>query len=112
MAKRTSAPPPAAPANLTPDQMRSAINKLERRIAELKAFDVASLTSGSDPAMLALEASIQQTLEAAYGPGTTDFNRYSSAFDLDTTSYRMAFYVGPGGSSRGTSVQEIREGVK
>jgi uncharacterized protein (TIGR02391 family) len=86
--------------------MRSAINKLERRVGELKAFDVSAITSGSDPSVLAMQASIRQTLESCFGTGTTQFRLYEKACDLDDTTYRMNFYDSPG-----TSNQEIREGV-
>jgi uncharacterized protein (TIGR02391 family) len=78
------------PANLTPNRMRSAIIKLERRIKELKGLDITQLQSGDDPPLLALRASIEETLQEVYGLGTHEYNRYSPATYLDLTDYSLA----------------------
>lgn len=42
-------------ANLTIEQMRSALKKIERRIADLEGFDVSSIRERWDPTVEALE---------------------------------------------------------
>jgi len=92
---------------LSPDEMRSGIAKLKRRIDNLKEFDPKVASSGSDPNIQALESSIASTLESVFGPGTTDFKRYLAATSLDTTTYTMSVF----GDDSGTSVAEIRQGL-
>lgn len=89
MAKRTDTVIPSS-ANLTADQMRSGIIKLERRVRELKELDVAQLKSGDDPALLALEASVKGTLQDVFGPDTLEYKTYYSATDLDLTNYAVS----------------------
>lgn len=108
MAKRTQHPEMPRRASLTPDQMRVGITKLERRASDLKTLDTQKISAGDDPIIVALQASIEQTLDSVFGRGTTDFNRYQRAFDLDHTIYHMAMGW-PGGG--GTTIQEIRKGV-
>lgn len=109
MAKRTSLPPQLRSATLTPDQLRSGITKLERRIADLKAFDVNTINRGSDPAVLALQASIAQTLETVFGADTTDYDRYKNATKLVPTA--VGILVIGSGRHTGPNVGEIRRDV-
>lgn len=97
---------PIIAVELTAEQKRQAITKLERRVSDLNVFDVLDISSGDDPAILALEASIEETLEAVFGARTTAYNRYKAACDLDCTVYRIAMYPGDR-----TTVPEIRTGI-
>jgi uncharacterized protein (TIGR02391 family) len=90
-----------APANLSLAQIRTAIPQLERRIAELEALPVTTITAGSDPSVLALANAIDGTLSRIYGPDTHEYNRLSKAKEVDDNFY----------FSRPT-VQQIREGVE
>lgn len=94
-------------ANLSIEQMKAAIPKLERRIQDLRTFDVDQISSGSDPKLVALETAIATTLDSVYGSNTIERARYGSAQRLDDTTYVMAF-----GGGGGTSAQEIRDGVR
>ncbi len=96
MANRSGSfmPPVKQVANLTPDQMRSGITKLERRISELKILDAKQFKSGNDPAILALEASIDNTLQEVFGLNTAEYDRYDMAKDLDLTDYSIDWMGG------------------
>ena len=88
MSKRPTAAP-RRPADLTPEEMRRGISKFERRVSELKALDIERMELGQDPNLLALQASIESTLETVFGAGSTDYQRYADATDLDLTLYTM-----------------------
>ncbi|TFZ45586.1 hypothetical protein E5C33_08890 [Stenotrophomonas maltophilia] len=69
-------------ANLTPEQMRSGLKKIERRIADLEAFDVNLVEQRWDPAIEALEKKVNSTLQDVLGHDTVEYQEYSiSALD-------------------------------
>lgn len=76
MAKR--APPSAPqPAQLTLPQIRAAIPKLERRISELRAFNVDALSKEDYAAKIDdLEVRIDSTLVEIFGNDTVDYQHY------------------------------------
>lgn len=75
--------PPARP-ELTIDQTRNVIERLNKRVAELHKFDPATVkVRFGSPELKALEAAIDETLIAAFGHGTPQYKRYSSATSLD-----------------------------
>lgn len=76
-------PPPPAQANLTVDQMRKGIMRLERVIGEIEAFDATKLTKRWSPEQKALEATIGGTLTSVFGHETVEYRRYSRAISLD-----------------------------
>jgi predicted nucleotide-binding protein len=84
MARRTTPPlKPERPFH-TVEQKRQDIERLSRRINELEAFDPQSVTKRfSDPKVTEVETIIDQTLAAVFGHGTVDYERYSSAAQLD-----------------------------
>jgi predicted nucleotide-binding protein len=78
MARRP--PPPPQLAMLTPEQMRQGIQRLERRIAEVEAFDPQSIQTHDHTSKAeALEASVKGALEQTFGPDTAQFQRYRDA---------------------------------
>ncbi len=82
-------PPTPQAARLSPEQMRSALPKLARRIGELKAFDVAQVNSQDDLNQLeALRTRVEDTLIEIYGADTLDYQRYSIG-TLDDTPWSM-----------------------
>ncbi len=103
MARRARSSEEKQPANLTPDQMKAAIPKIERRIKDLREFDVDSISYRYDPRIAALEASIESTLASVIGPNTLDFDRYITTKYLDKAPITM------GGA---TPIHEVRDGVK
>ena len=95
--------PPHEPrlADLSPDQMKSALPKLRRRIAELENADVASVVERGDVRFKALEQKYDDTLVSIFGKDTVEYKRYSM-FSLDTAPINMY----------GTPINEIREGYE
>jgi len=68
---------------LTPEQIRAGITRLNRRIAELEAFDPAKVGKRWAPEVQALQAAIEETLAAVFGESSEQFNRYVAAARLD-----------------------------
>jgi uncharacterized protein (TIGR02391 family) len=90
MAARKSPPSQPTAANLTAEQMRSAIPKLERRIRDLEEFDPSSIQQRSDPRLEALENKLTDTMSDVFGHGTLEFNRFRPR-SLDTAGYNMMY---------------------
>jgi predicted nucleotide-binding protein len=70
------------PARLTSEDKRAGIGKLEKRLRDLRAFEVKSLKESTSPALTALEHAVQATLADIFGSDTTDASRYRSAGQL------------------------------
>ncbi|MBR8212863.1 MULTISPECIES: TIGR02391 family protein [Burkholderia cepacia complex] len=85
MATRKAQPARPLQANLTPDQMRAAIPKLERRIAELQAFDPATVNARNDPRIGVIDNKLEQTIADVFGVDTVEFFRYQPR-SIDTGS--------------------------
>jgi predicted nucleotide-binding protein len=90
MASRRSPQQPAQ-ANLTVDQMRKGIARLERVIGEIEAFDHTMLTKRWGPEQKALEATIEGALASVFGHDTVEYRRYSRASTLDHGAVIMGF---------------------
>ncbi len=98
MARRPSSQPPQPQqANLTLDQMKRGIARIQTRIKELEDFDPQSVQKRFGPEAMVLQKSIDEALVAAFGPGTIEYNRYVSATKLDNGPLMVSF--GPGQSS-------------
>jgi predicted nucleotide-binding protein len=83
MASRRSALPAQAPV-LTADQKRRRIDRLQRCIDELGAFNPELVQKRyREPEVMRLEAAVDEALAAAFGHGTTAYNRYRQAAKLD-----------------------------
>jgi hypothetical protein len=83
MARRPTPPEPIRP-DLTPDQKRRCILRIEQCIHELEAFDPQKVQKRYRvPEVMALEAAIDTALSAAFGHGTVDYRRYRGAATLD-----------------------------
>lgn len=67
---------PLKPAELKATDIRQALPKIERRIAELKAFDVNTITRRYDPKVRALEDKIEATLVSIFGPDTLEYKKF------------------------------------
>lgn len=90
-------------AKLTTEQMRSGLKKIERRIADLEAFDVDSIRERWDPLIEALEKRVNSTLQEVLGHNTVEYHEYSIG-SLDTLP--LIF----GGGSE--PIQEVRAGYR
>jgi predicted nucleotide-binding protein len=83
LATRRSAPPPQSPI-LTADQLRRRIDRLQKCIEELEAFDPEKVQKRyREPEVMRLEAAVDEALAAAFGHSTPAYNRYRSAPKLD-----------------------------
>ncbi len=76
--------------------MRTGVDRLKRRIAELDAFDASSIVRSGDPNITALEKSIEQTLQRAFGAGTIEQARYAGAASLHKDWGVVALYASKG----------------
>jgi hypothetical protein len=100
MARRTAAPPSPQASVLTVDQMRRRIGRLQKCIDELETFDPQKAHKRyGEPEVTRLEAMIDEALAAAFGHGTSAYNRYREAVTLDHGPHVMrmgpAFGRGP-----------------
>ena len=99
--KQTYTPPQSA--DLTLEQMKAALPRLELRISDIRDFDPKEVTKRGDPKIKALENSIDDFLTKTFGEGTVEYNRYRSVAHLDTAS----IFVG-----RATPFQEVIQGLE
>lgn len=78
-------PPPELPKQATrsPDQLRQGIERLQRQIGELEAFDPSSIAVRDAAETKAMQAAIAETLAQMFGKETPDYKRYASAARLD-----------------------------
>lgn len=83
MARRPTPPEPIRP-DLTPDQKRRCIMRIEQCIQELETFDPQKVQKRYRvPEVMALEAAVDTALSGAFGHGTVEYRRYSDAATLD-----------------------------
>jgi predicted nucleotide-binding protein len=75
--------PTYQPADLSADQAKRAIPRLERRIADLKALDFSRMQQRGAAEIKATKVAIEQTLEEIFGAYSTEYRRYSPAAVLD-----------------------------
>ena len=85
--------PPAQPAhaNLSVEQMRKGISRLERLIIEIESFDASKLTKRWGTEQTVLETTIEGTLTSVFGHQTVEYNRYAGATQLDHGAVTMSF---------------------
>lgn len=77
-------------ANLSVEQMRAAIPKLERRIKDLEGLDSGSIKQRGDPRLEAIETKLQDTIAGVFGHGSIEYNRFSPG-SLDKAGYNMMY---------------------
>jgi hypothetical protein len=82
MARRSAPPPKPKSPILTVGQKRRRIERLQKCITSLEAFDPQKPQKRA-PAVLALEAVIDKALSSAFGYGTPAYLRYNQAATLD-----------------------------
>jgi predicted nucleotide-binding protein len=84
---RKQTPQPASPV-LGKPQLEAAIRTIDKRIADLKAFDVSPIQERWDPRVEALETKVTASLAEILGEGTPEFNRHYVG-QLDDLSISM-----------------------
>src|SRR5271170_3579053 len=82
MARRSVPPPRPKTPILTVGQKRRRIERLQKCVAKLEAFDPQKASKRA-PAILELEAAIDKALSSAFGYGTPAYLRYNEAATLD-----------------------------
>lgn len=93
MARRPT-PITKRPADLSPDQMRSGIERLIKRVDEVRNFDPGGVTEQYDnPELDRLSASIDEALVRTFGAENADFDRYRSASQFDNGPHNYAYKV-------------------
>lgn len=102
-ARKTSSPAPVS-ANLSSEDMKSAITKLERRIKDLEEFAPETLAVRSDPRLGALERKLEDTLADVFGHGTVEYTRFQPR-RLDNAGHNMMH-----GTPIGEVIRSVKEG--
>ena len=82
MARRSVPPPKPKSPILTVGQKRRRIERLQKCVASLEAFDPQKARKRA-PAVLEFEAAIDKALASAFGYGTPAYLRYNQAATLD-----------------------------
>jgi hypothetical protein len=83
MAPRRPTPPQPQRANLTDEQMKLGITRLQRRIVDLRNFNPKIIQKRDGPEVKTLETAIEETLALVFGHNTVEYNRYKDAAELD-----------------------------
>lgn len=99
---RVPAPSQPLTANLSAAHMQEAIPKIERRIADMEAFEPNTVRDRSDPRISALEKRLETALDSIFGPGTIEYDRYKYQA---TTLDRAGYFAG------GTPIHRVVEGL-
>lgn len=76
--------------NLSVDQMRRGIARLESLISEIESFDATKLTKRWSPEQKTLETTIEGTLTSVFGYQTIEYRRYAQATKLDNGAITMS----------------------
>jgi hypothetical protein len=82
MARRPAQPPKPKTPILTDGQKRRRIERLQKCVTKLEAFDPQKASKRA-PAVLELEAAVDKALSSAFGYGTPAYLRYNEAATLD-----------------------------
>jgi hypothetical protein len=112
MARRSVPPPKPKSPILTVGQKRRRIERLQKCVTSLEAFDPQKARKRA-PAVLELEAAIDKALASAFGYGTPAYLRYNQAATLDldplvTKATRSPVLRPVGGPQRGDAkAQEV-----
>ena len=111
MARRPVPPPKPRSPILTAGQKRRCIERLQKCITSLEAFDPQTVRKRfGNPEVLALEAAIDKALSSAFGYGTPAYLQYNQAATLDPgpriTNAVLRPVRGPG--RRDAQAQEAR----
>ena len=113
MARRSALPPKPKSPILTVGQKRRRVERLQKCVTSLEAFDPQKARKRA-PMVLALEAAIDKALSSAFGYGTSTYLRYNQAAILDPspllTDGTVRSLPPVGGSARNAAkAQETRQ---
>jgi septum formation inhibitor MinC len=114
MARRPAPPPKPKSPTLTVGQTRRRIERLQKCVASLEAFDPQKAHKRA-PAVLELEAAIDKALSSAFGYGTPAYLRFNEAATLDPSPLLANVAIRTSGKAVGgpvrheAKVQETRQ---
>lgn len=101
---KTAKKPELRQANLSFEEMKAAIPKLDRRIADIAEFDVSTINDRGDARIGALSSKLETLLANIYGADTVEYERYHwDITNLDRASMNMM---------HSTPIEEVREGLQ
>ncbi len=90
-------------ANLSFEQMKKAIRKIDRRLKDLGAFDIESICERCDPKISTLKNSLDALLVSVFGKDTVEYKRYRyDVTKLDTASINCMY---------STPIDEVKRGL-
>jgi hypothetical protein len=94
MPRRSSPQPQSQVAQLTPVTMQQGVDRLRKRLDEVRAFDPTSVTEQYNiPHVKALAASVDDALVRTFGSDTLDYKRYKDAGYFDNGPHNYAYGV-------------------
>ncbi len=96
-------PPEKREANLTFQEMEVAIIKIDRRLSDLRSFDVETVSDRSDPRISALSSKLDTLLSNTFGNDTVEYDRYQWQVTILDTASENYYYETP--------IEEIRAGL-
>lgn len=92
MARRST--PVKQQASLTPEQIRVSIERLKRRVEDVRKFNPGNVHDQYNiPDVEALSASIDEALSRTFGNETVDYERYKNASYFDNGPHNYAYDV-------------------
>jgi len=91
-------------ANLSYEEMKAAIIKIDRRISDLDEFDVDTVDNRSDPRINTLEKKLETLLASVFGSDTVEYKRYHlDVTRLDRALMNLMYPI---------PIEEVREGLR
>src|ERR1035437_7103403 len=85
---RTPKPPEKRQANLSWQQMEAAIPAIDRRLADLEAFNPNTVNDRSDARIGALTSKLDDLLVSIFGADTVEYERYKwGVTEIDTAGF-------------------------
>jgi predicted nucleotide-binding protein len=89
MARKPAHIPPQS-AQLSVEQMKAALARLDKRLEEAQAFSPEEIRERSDPKIRTLENAIDDFLTKTFGKDSAEYKRYASAKSIDTAGYNFS----------------------
>src|SRR3979411_81921 len=94
MPRRSSSQPQAQLAQLTLVAMQQGIDRLRKRVDEVRAFEPTSVTEQNNiPHVRALAASVDDALVRTFGSDTLDYKLYNDAGSFDNGPHNYMYRV-------------------